>query len=80
MSSSEHYQGAFLLQISPQTFAKGCLEGRVEHIASGHSVRFQALDELVAFVRRRLVDANLESEPGDAQVVPEDSESGQCLG
>jgi hypothetical protein len=42
------YSGAFVLQLGPGTdIEAGKIEGRVEHIASTRSARFDSLDELL---------------------------------
>ena len=42
---------AFVVQFSPETSpADGRLGGRVEHVHTGRSARFDSLDQLLAFV------------------------------
>ena len=44
-------EGAFVLQFrSDSDVAAGSLSGRVEHVESGRSARFQSLPELMAFI------------------------------
>jgi hypothetical protein len=53
------YARAFVLQLGPATdIAAGRLEGRVEHVASTRSARFQSLDELVTALQQMLADAD----------------------
>jgi hypothetical protein len=52
------YTGAFVLQLGPATDIRaGRLEGRLEHVASTRSARFQSLDELLAALAEMLADA-----------------------
>ena len=54
------YQGAFVVQFSPETeIAAGRLNGRVEHVASYEAARFHSLEELLAFVKRLLEQAEV---------------------
>jgi hypothetical protein len=46
---------AFVLQLAPETdAAHGVFVGRVEHVASGRSLRFQSVEQALAFVTRVL--------------------------
>lgn len=46
---------AFVVQLHAETdVAHGRITGRVEHVLSGQAVRFQTLDELLAFFTRLL--------------------------
>ena len=46
---------AFVVRFSPDVdFERGGIKGRVEHVASYESRRFQSLDELLAFFSRVL--------------------------
>jgi len=46
---------AFVVQFRVGTdLEHGRLDGRVEHVMSGHATRFQSLEELVAFMARVL--------------------------
>ncbi len=49
--------GAFVVQFRESTdIAAGRLEGRIEHIASYKSARFESAEELLAFIGRVLSD------------------------
>ena len=51
---------AFVVQFSPETsLADGPLGGRVEHVHSGRSARFESLDQLLAFVGRVLSESSI---------------------
>lgn len=53
------YKAAFVIQFRPETDIQvGRFEGRVEHIPSSRSVRFHALEELLAFIAGVLTEAN----------------------
>jgi hypothetical protein len=45
------YSGAFVIQLGPGTDSEaGRIVGRVEHIASTRSARFESVDELLKFL------------------------------
>jgi hypothetical protein len=49
------YKGAFVIQFRTETDIEcGRIIGRVEHVASSRSVRFESLDELLRFIDRIL--------------------------
>jgi hypothetical protein len=49
----------FVLRLHSGTNAgAGRFEGHVEHVASGEALRFQSLEELLAFLTRVLSDAD----------------------
>ena len=51
------HAGAFVVQFGDCTsFETGHVEGRVEHVASGRTLRFASIGELLAFVARVLED------------------------
>ena len=51
---------AFVVQFSPETsLAGGPLGGRVEHVHSGRSARFESLDQLLDFVDRVLSESSI---------------------
>jgi hypothetical protein len=51
---------AFVVQFSPETsLADGAHGGRVEHVHSGRSARFESLDQLLAFVGRVLSESSI---------------------
>jgi hypothetical protein len=63
------YTGAFVLQLGPGTdIGAGRLEGRLEHVASTRSARFDSLDELLAALRDMLADANRPG-PGEETLI-----------
>ena len=46
---------AFIVQFRAETeVAHGQCKGRVEHVVSGQAMRFQSLEELLAFIARML--------------------------
>jgi hypothetical protein len=48
-------QGDFVIQVRPDTaLDQGILRGRVEHVDSGQSARFQTVEELVTFIAQHL--------------------------
>jgi hypothetical protein len=48
-------QRAFVVQLGATAdVARGCLEGRVEHVVSGQATQFHTLAELLAFMARVL--------------------------
>ena len=57
MNGLQH-AGAFVIQLRAGTdFAGGRVEGRVEHIASGWTARFESADELLTLLARGLKKA-----------------------
>jgi len=65
MRNSAHHTRAFVLQFDLAADpAAGRFEGRVEHVASGRSVRFTTTEELIAFVVRVLNTPDETDEPG----------------
>ena len=53
---------AFVVQFSLETsLGDGRLGGRVEHVHSGRSARFEALDQLLAFVGQVLSESSIET-------------------
>lgn len=55
-------QRAFVLQFYPQTdVAQGHFVGRVEHVMSGQTARFDSLDTLVAFLGQVLTTVRAQS-------------------
>jgi hypothetical protein len=57
MNGLQH-AGAFVLQFREETdFAAGRVTGRVEHVASGQTARFESVDELLATLARLLAEA-----------------------
>lgn len=55
---------AFVVQIHADAEpARGTLVGRVEHLASGTTVRFTTPEQLVAFIRRTIGHAGKETTP-----------------
>ncbi|HUA18572.1 MAG TPA: hypothetical protein VMB25_07495 [Bryobacteraceae bacterium] len=54
-------QGDFVIQVRPETdLDRGILRGRVEHMDSGQSVRFQTVEELVSFIAQHLQASDAE--------------------
>ena len=55
-------QGDFVIQVRPDADpAHGVLRGRIEHVDSGHSARFQSIEELVSFIAAHIQPAQDES-------------------
>ena len=45
------HRAAFVVQFRPETNVEaGRFEGRIEHISSSRSIRFESLDQLLGFV------------------------------
>lgn len=63
------HQGAFVLQFRAGSDLEARnVEGRVEHVASGESVRFDSVEELLAFMARVLKEVHNSRRPdGSAQ-------------
>ena len=60
-----HQKRAFVIQLdSSADIEKGQIEGKVEHVSSVRTKRFQSLDELLSFVGSSLREVRLE-ERGD---------------
>jgi hypothetical protein len=54
------HQAAFVIQFRPDTDVElGRFEGRIEHIASSRTIRFQSLDQLLAFIAQVLAQVRL---------------------
>ena len=54
------YQAAFVIQFRPDTDVEhGRFERRIEHIASSRTIRFQSLDQLLAFIAQVLAQVRL---------------------
>jgi hypothetical protein len=57
MNGLQH-AGAFVLQFrAGSDFSAGRVTGRIEHIASGQTARFESIDELLATLARLLAEA-----------------------
>lgn len=57
------YLGAFVVQFHPEVDIKaGRFEGRVEHVASCRSTRFDSLDEFLAFIDSVLAEVRSKDE------------------
>jgi hypothetical protein len=64
MSRWQHV-GAFVVRFTSQTdVTTGVYEGRIEHVASGRSLHFNSLDELVEFMESTLKQAELQDNKG----------------
>jgi hypothetical protein len=56
--SDLHHTGAFVLQFrGGSDFESGRIEGRIEHIASGQTARFDSVATLLAILAHLLKDA-----------------------
>jgi hypothetical protein len=52
------HDGAFVVQIGDCVdFETDRVEGRVEHVASGRTMRFESINELLTFMARVLAEA-----------------------
>jgi len=59
-------QGDFVVQIKPgMDVVRGQFQGRVEHIDSGFSARFESVNDLLAFIARAMA-ASAPPKKGDA--------------
>lgn len=55
-------QGDFVIQVRPDADpARGIFRGRIEHVDSGQSARFQSLEELASFIAAHIQPAQDES-------------------
>ncbi|HKA18986.1 MAG TPA: hypothetical protein VKN18_11915 [Blastocatellia bacterium] len=58
MQKGWQYKGAFVIQFRPDSdVGAGHFEGRVEHVSSHRSMRFQTLEELLRFMASVLDEA-----------------------
>jgi hypothetical protein len=63
MNGLQH-TGAFVVQFGTNTtVSAGRVEGRIEHVASGETARFESAGQLFAFVDRMLTRARDEARP-----------------
>ena len=52
------HAGAFVVQFRAATdFDAGCVEGRVEHVATGRTARFDSVQELLAIIALALKES-----------------------
>lgn len=59
------YKGAFVIQFRPDTEVEsGQIVGRVEHVTSSRSIRFQSVEELLLFIGTVLADLRHDADPG----------------
>ena len=76
MRSDWPYSAAFVLQLGPGSDpAAGCLEGRLEHVASTRWARFGSTAELMAALAEMLAAANRSDADGAAVEKASDSRS-----
>jgi len=60
-------RGDFVIQVKTDTgFGSEPFHGRVEHMDSGHSARFQSAEELVSFIRET-IQREAAAAPGSAR-------------
>jgi len=46
-----HYKAAFVIQFQPETDVEsGRFAGRIEHVPSSRAIRFQSLEQVLAFI------------------------------
>ena len=58
------YKGAFVIQFCPETnIESGEIAGRVEHVASSRSTRFQSSEELFLFIGNVLAEFKHDVDP-----------------
>jgi hypothetical protein len=51
---------AFVIRFRADTgFARGHVNGRIEHVVSGRGIRFASYDEMLGFIRRVLEEPRL---------------------
>jgi hypothetical protein len=60
------HKGSFVIKFRPETDpVAGRLDGRIEHVASGQTVRFRSFEELVGFLQRVLKEVRDEFQQAD---------------
>jgi len=70
-------QGSFVIKFLPNTNADGSFSGRIEHVASGQTTRFESPEALLMFLNEVLKKIGLESQQGDSP--PEEERTkGDC--
>jgi hypothetical protein len=63
MSGWQH-KAAFVIQLRPETnIDAGRFEGRVEHVATHRSLRFQSVDQLLGFIAGVLTEVRDSEQP-----------------
>jgi len=78
MSGWQH-KGSFVIKFGAETnAAAGEFQGRIEHVGSGQTIRFDSLDQLNEFLRRVLKEVRDEFQQADTlaeeiSTVPDDS-------
>jgi hypothetical protein len=62
--SDFHHANAYVVQFRATTdFERGCIEGRVEHVASGRASHFRSMEELMATFARLSKAAPADPQP-----------------
>jgi hypothetical protein len=65
MSGWQH-KGSFVIKFGSETdAAAGKFQGRIEHVGSGQTIRFDSLDQLTDFLRRVLKEVRDEFQQAD---------------
>ena len=60
------HKGSFVIKFRPETDPlQGRLDGRIEHVASGQTIRFRSFEELVEFLERVLKQVRVEFQEAD---------------
>ena len=60
------HKGSFVIKFRPDTDpAQGRLDGRIEHVASGKTIRFRSFEELVEFLQSVLTQVREEFQQAD---------------
>ena len=76
MSGWQH-KGSFVIKFGSETnAAAGKFLGRIEHVGSGQSIRFDSLDQLLEFLRRILKEVRDEFQQADTLA---EEVSQQCI-
>jgi len=64
------HKGSFVLKFKPETDVnEGQFRGQIEHVASNETIRFDSVEDLLAFLYRVLREVNLEFERADTLAV-----------
>ena len=59
------YKAAFVIQFKPETDVEsGRFTGRIEHVPSSRAIRFQSLEQVLAFIADMLAEIRRKEETG----------------
>ena len=68
MQNGWQHKGSFVIKFRPDTdAAAGRFSGRVEHVASNQTTRFDSLEELLEFLHRVLKKVRIEFQQTETQ-------------